>query len=187
MYITGTADHVSTPTSSVPSRRADPGTNDSPPPSDLASSLLERGGRRAPSSSSRGLAATPPECGDSHTLSSSLVQGDPKRAKSWDGAGGARGGGDIPIWPVGRHIWSRGATSIRTSLQTPGYFSFKDEDYDPEEEHGTTRREPYCEPAGRSSRWRSYSQPQDQIRDAEGKTQAWRRSEHGIRREQTYR
>ena len=91
MYITGTADHVSTPTGFMPSRRADAGTNDSPPPSDLASSLLERGGRRA-LLSSRSLAATPPECGGSHTLSSSPVHGAPVRAKEWDGAGSAQGG-----------------------------------------------------------------------------------------------
>ena len=57
-------------------------TTPSPPPSGLASGLLERGGRRAPSSSSRDRAATPPECGGSHTLSSSPVQGVPVRAKS---------------------------------------------------------------------------------------------------------
>ena len=57
------------------------GITHSPPPSGLASGLLERGGRRAPSSSSRGHAATPPECGDSHTLSSFPVQGVPVRAK----------------------------------------------------------------------------------------------------------
>ena len=57
----------------LPSRRATPGTTHSSPPSGLTSGLLERGGRRAPSSSSRGLVATPPECGDSHTLSSSPV------------------------------------------------------------------------------------------------------------------
>ena len=57
------------------------GTTYSPPPSGLASGFLVRGGGRAQSSLSRGRAATPPECGDSHTLSSSPVQSDPVRAK----------------------------------------------------------------------------------------------------------
>ena len=75
------------------------GTHDSPPPSDLASSLLERGGRRA-LSSSRSLAATPPECGGSHTLSSSPVHSAPVRAKEWDGAGSA--GGEAATYQFGR-------------------------------------------------------------------------------------
>ena len=120
------------------------GTTCSPPPSGLASGFLVRGGRRArraQSSLSRGRAATPPECGDSHTLSSSLVQGDPERAKSWDGAGGARGGGDIPIWLVGKYPWSKEVSSSRTLFLTPVYSSCKDEDSDSEEKLGTSRGE----------------------------------------------
>ena len=74
----------------------------SPPPTDLPSGLFARGGRRAQSSSSRGRAATPPECGDSHALSSSLVLDDPVRAKYWDGAVGARGGRGAATYQFGR-------------------------------------------------------------------------------------
>ena len=35
------------------------------------------------------------------------------------------GGGDIPIWLVGRHLWSRGVSSYRTSSLTPGYSTLK--------------------------------------------------------------
>ena len=83
-------------------------------------------------------------------------------------------GGDIPIWPLWRHLWSRGVSYNRSSL-TPGYSTFKDESCNSEEELGTTRGEPYAESARGSTRCRCYSIIQDQTREGEWKTQAWRR------------
>ena len=140
VYITGPADHVSTPTSFVPSRRADPGTNNSPPPSDLAISLLERGGRRALLSSSCSLAATPHECGGSHTLSSSSVHSAAVRAKEWQGAGGSREGRRHTILTGWETSLEAGEFSYYSkSSSTSGYSTLKYESCNTKEELGTTR------------------------------------------------
>ena len=159
VYITGTADHVSTPTGFVPSRRADAGTNDSPTLSDLASGLLERGGRRALLSSSRSLAATPPECGGSHTLQlpRPLCPRTGKRV-GWSGecSGGAA------TYQFGRlgGIFGTGEFSyFRKSSSTSGYSTFKYESYNTKKKLGTTRGEPYGESTGRRTRGRSHSSP----------------------------
>ena len=52
--------------------------------------------------------------------------------------GGGRGGGDIPIWPVGKHLWNKEDSFSRTSFLSPGFSICCNEDCDPEKELGTT-------------------------------------------------